>query len=424
MDWRVTMIGGIATIGIAIASIALQALNDVVWHELKELCQRRDKRARFDAIYDGYEGVVVGLQVSIVLLLVTLAASAVAEWLQIRAAWSWQQQLGVAGVGSVVLLMTMVWIPVAVGQTHSTPVIYHLWPLLRLVRWIALPFTWPTSVFEAALRRMTDEIEPLDEEEAFEEEILAMVTEGLHDGHLEADAREMIEGVIALGDANVADIMTPRSNMDVISIDLEWQEMVRQVATTARTRLPVYQDSLENIIGVLYVKDLLVELSRDEGQPPRPLREILREVRYVPESQPLDDLLQDFLRTRNHLAMVVDEYNGVVGLVTIEDVLEEIVGEIVDESDDEQAGEIHRIDANVVEIYGRAHLAEVNEELGLDLPEPEDFDTIAGFVIHEMGRIPKVGEVVEWGTVRITVLDANDRKIERVQLESLEPLAP
>jgi CBS domain containing-hemolysin-like protein len=105
-------------------------------------------------------------------------------------------------------------------------------------------------------------------------------------------------------------------------------------------------------------------------------------------------------------------------------VLEEIVGEIVDESDDEQAGEIHRIDANVVEIYGRAHLAEVNEELGLDLPEPEDFDTIAGFVIHEMGRIPKVGEVVEWGTVRITVLDANDRKIERVQLESLEPLAP
>ena len=134
--------------------------------------------------------------------------------------------------------------------------------------------------------------------------------------------------------------------------------------------------------------------------------------------------MKDFLRTRNHLAIVVDEYMSLAGLVTIEDVLEEIVGEIVDESDqDEEAGEIHWLDDYQAEISGRAHLVDVNEQLGIQLPVPEDHHTIGGFVVSQLGRIPRVGESVEFESVRITVLSSTKRRVEEVLLESEEGIA-
>jgi CBS domain containing-hemolysin-like protein len=130
--------------------------------------------------------------------------------------------------------------------------------------------------------------------------------------------------------------------------------------------------------------------------------------------------LQDFLQTRNHLAIVLDEYTSVAGLVTIEDVLEEIVGEIVDESDKEHVGEINRIDDSIAEVVGRAHLDEVSEELGIDLPEREDVDTIGGLVVAQLGRIPVAGESIQLSSVRITVLEASGRRVERLRVQVLE----
>ncbi len=258
------------------------------------------------------------------------------------------------------------------------------------------------------------------EEEAFEDEVLAIVTEGMHDGHLEADAREMIEGVMELGDGDVADIMTPRSKMDAVSIDQDWDSVLDFVTTCGRTRIPVYRGGLDNIVGILYVKDLLAELSHYGGRPQRPLQQLLREPWYVLPTKKLDDLLSDFRQTRNHLAIVRDEFSRTAGLVTIEDVLEEIVGEIVDETDKEHVEEIRRIDERTAVIQGRAHLAEVNEALGLDLPEPEDFDTIAGYVVNHLGRIPKAGETICSDSVQITVLQASKRKVESVRLVAVE----
>lgn len=184
----------------------------------------------------------------------------------------------------------------------------------------------------------------------------------------------------------------------------------------------MYEESIDKVIGVLYVKDLLQELAKDGSQCDS-VRQLLRKPWSVPKTMPLDDLLNEFLQTRNHMALVRDEYMSIAGLVTIEDVLEQIVGEIVDESDKEHVGEINRIDDRTVVIHGRAHLAEINEELGLNLPEPQEFDTIAGFVIHQMGRIPKVGESLSWQTLRITVLEATKRKVDRVRVESLDRIA-
>ena len=268
------------------------------------------------------------------------------------------------------------------------------------------------------LRRLDGRAAEPSEEEALEDEILSIVTEGQHDGLLEADVREMIAGVIELDDADVADIMTPRSKMDAIPVDTNWQNVLEFVVKMGRTRIPVYQDNLDDIAGVLYVKDLLAEQASEQDKPQQELRSLLREAWRVPKSMRLDELLQKFLHTRNHLAIVVDEFMHVVGLVTIEDVLEEIVGEIVDESDKEEVGEIHTISETIAEIYARAHLEEINEKLGTQLPEDQEYDTLGGFVLSEMGRIPKVGESLEWEGLRLTVLEANKRRVERMRLES------
>ena len=189
---------------------------------------------------------------------------------------------------------------------------------------------------------------------------------------------------------------------------------------TGRTRIPVYERTLDDIVGVLYVKDLLPGLANEPDQPRKPLRELLREPWLIPSTIPLDDLLQDFLENRKHLAIVVDEYGAVEGVVTIEDVLEEIVGEIIDESDNDLEEEITQLDDSKSEVLGVTHLDSINECLAIDLPDSEDYDTIAGFVITRLGHIPKPGEFVDHNGTRITVLEAKPRRVERVLLETLD----
>ncbi|MDP6467846.1 MAG: hemolysin family protein, partial [Pirellulaceae bacterium] len=216
---------------------------------------------------------------------------------------------------------------------------------------------------------------------------------------------------------DVSDIMTPRSNMDALDVTANWDQVLQYVVEAGRTRFPVFEGPVDQIIGVLYVKDLLAELALEENRR-KSLRELLRQPWFVPTTRPLNELLQDFLQTRNHLAVVVDEYQSIAGVVTIEDVLEEIVGEIVDESDKDEEEVIRIVDDTSAEVLGIAHVDDLNERMGLDLPEPDEYDTIAGFVIHELGRIPKAGETMLADGARITVLAATRRRIERLLVET------
>jgi CBS domain containing-hemolysin-like protein len=407
-----------------IVSLGIRVIHEVAWHELKTYSLRRSRRDRFDAIHDEHDQVALRLEAARAFchLLVLLASVDWLFWaLYETPDTTWIVLLRLALPLGIALLAATVWLPAAVERFWGTPILFHLWWMYRAVSRLAVPLEFGTTLLTAVCNRLASEQEEQDEEEAFEDEVLAIVTEGLHDGHLEADAREMIEGVMELGDANVADIMTSRSNMDAYSISAGWEGVLAFATQVGRTRIPVFEGSLDNIIGILYVKDLLAEL---KNSPDRrsPLRSLLREAWHVPLTRPLDDMLQDFLHSRNHLAIVVDEYNGVAGLVTIEDVLEEIVGEIVDESDEEHVGEIRQLSVNSAEIRGRAHLAEINEHLGIELPDSDDFETIAGLTVANFGRIPAVGESFEMGPLRITVLESNRRRVERVQIDSDGPM--
>ncbi|MDP7205956.1 MAG: hemolysin family protein, partial [Pirellulaceae bacterium] len=256
-----------------------------------------------------------------------------------------------------------------------------------------------------------------DEEEAFEEEIRAIVTAGLQEGLLEEDAREMIESVIELGDADVRDIMTPRSEVDALEVSQGWEDVLSFVIRCKRTRIPVYKRTLDEVVGILYVKDLLPRIKASGQQEGEQLSDFLRPAWSVPASKPVDELLREFQRTRNHMAIVVDEYRATAGVVTIEDALEEIVGEIHDEHEPEDEREVLLVDEQTVEVQGRAHLDDLNDQLAFKLPEPDECDTVAGLVIHQLGYIPAVAEQVVIDDLCFTVLEASSRRIDRLRIE-------
>jgi len=417
-DGSLIWIGLLSTLAAFVTATATKVVGELSWHELEEYCRLRKMPDRFDEIHGRADSVASTTET----LQILFSIGALLAWTGLLlgdyAERSWPQNLAIFTTLYLVCLATVLWIPREIARWWAPPFLVRSWWLWSTADKLLWPLHGVAWSFRVLLRRLDGRAAEPSEEEALEDEILSIVTEGQHDGLLEADVREMIAGVIELDDADVADIMTPRSKMDAIPVDTDRQNVLEFVVRMGRTRIPVYQDNLDDITGVLYVKDLLAEQASEQDKPQQELRSLLREAWRVPKSMRLDELLQKFLHTRNHLAIVVDEFMHVVGLVTIEDVLEEIVGEIVDESDKEEVGEIHTISETVAEIYARAHLEEINEKLGTQLPEDQEYDTLGGFVLSEMGRIPKVGESLEWEGLRLTVLEANKRRVERMRLES------
>jgi magnesium and cobalt transporter len=217
---------------------------------------------------------------------------------------------------------------------------------------------------------------------------------------IEPESRLMLEGVLRMADMTAGDVMVASPRMDLLDIGADYDDLLAVVITTAHSRFPVYDGERDNIIGILMAKDLL-KLQRAPGLN---LRTLLRPAVFVPESKRLNELLRDFRSNRNHLAIVIDEFGSTAGLITIEDVLEQIVGEIEDEFDDrEQESGIYTLADGTHRVAGDTTIAAVNEAFGTRLPE-EEFDTIGGLVAQEHGRVPRRGEAVEVGGLRFTVM--------------------
>jgi len=214
------------------------------------------------------------------------------------------------------------------------------------------------------------------------------------------ESRMMLEGVIRMADLTAGDAMVPARRMDLLAIDAPYDELLGAVIETAHSRFPVYDGQRDNIIGILMAKDLL-KLQR---APELNLRTLLRPAVFVPESKGLNELLRDFRSNRNHLAIVIDEFGNTAGLITIEDVLEEIVGEIEDEFDEEEGDVgIYTLADGSHRVAGDASIESVNTAFAASLPQ-EDFDTIGGLVAHELGRVPRRGESVEIGGLNFSVM--------------------
>ena len=247
-------------------------------------------------------------------------------------------------------------------------------------------------------------------------ELLETLKEAQADGLIDADALSMIEGVFQVSELSARDILIPRAQIDWIDINESVEDTIAEVIRAAHSRFPVYENNRDNVIGILLAKDLLRHSQEEDFQ----LRDWLRPAVFIPESKRLSVLLKDFREHRNHIAIVVDEYGGVAGLVTIEDVLEQIVGDIEDEHDtDDIEDNIINVSETKFRIRGITELEQVNEALGTNFAD-EDNDTLAGFILKNLGRVPHKGESITIENILFEIQRADARQVHVLLATKLE----
>jgi magnesium and cobalt transporter len=247
-------------------------------------------------------------------------------------------------------------------------------------------------------------------------ELLETLKEAQAEGLIDADALSMIEGVFQVSELSARDILIPRAQIDWIDINESVEDTIAEVIRAAHSRFPVYENNRDNVIGILLAKDLLRHSQEEDFQ----VRDWLRPAVFIPESKRLSVLLKDFREHRNHIAIVVDEYGGVAGLVTIEDVLEQIVGDIEDEHDtDDIEDNIINVSDTKFRIRGITELEQVNESLGTTFAD-EDNDTLAGFILKNLGRVPHKGESITIGNILFEIQRADARQVHVLLATKLE----
>ncbi|HIN09879.1 MAG TPA: HlyC/CorC family transporter, partial [Phycisphaerales bacterium] len=304
----------------------------------------------------------------------------------------------------------------AIAQVVPLGTVTSGWLLLRLVSVAGIFIGGPIRVVGEIVRRLSGANLSTEGSNGVEEKLLLSIEHSQLEGGIPAEAAEMLENVVDFGTTDVGEIMTPRTDIDGIELTHDLSEIRTLVLASGRSRIPVYEENLDQIIGILYAKDLIEYLGADANG--FELNKILRKPIVVPETKSVLELLADFQTSEVHMAVVIDEYGGTAGLVTIEDVLEEIVGEIRDEHDDTKPIEpvLDKIDASHIEVDGRFPLDDLNDELSIQLPEDEEYDTIAGFVLANLGHVPRVGETLETHGMSITTLEATETQIDRLSI--------
>ncbi len=320
---------------------------------------------------------------------------------------------------AIILSIFFVVIPHIIATYWGNTILVISFGLIRVVSVIFRPIIWVLYWGEPLMRRLAgveDEGSPNRIEER-QEELLSVVEEQEKEGVVDEEERDMIESVLEFRATTSGEIMTPRTAIVGIDISRCFDDVVSTVLDTGHSRYPVYEDNIDNIVGMLYAKDMLNYLKNDSR--PEGINEILREAFFVPETKNLRDLLHDFKEKKVHVAVVLDEYGGTAGLVSFEDILEELVGEIEDEHEQPRADLIKKLDDLTYEIDARAEIYELIYEYELKLPEDEDYETLGGFVFSQLGHIPIIGESFEYGNMKFTVLDAEKRKINLLRLDLL-----
>jgi CBS domain containing-hemolysin-like protein len=315
----------------------------------------------------------------------------------------------------LLVLVFGVAIPNAWAKYSGDSLLLRSMPFLSAVRLLCYPVIAVLEVFDPVVRRLAGV--PVQDARSYadelEQEILRVVSEGERHGAVDEEEKEMIESVIELGDTRVEEIMTPRTEIVAIPKEMNLDDVLETIREKGHSRIPVYDGTIDTILGILYAKDLL----RRTQDSPFALNSVMRQVLFIPESKLVRDLLREFQTEKVHMAVVLDEYGGTAGLVTIEDILEELVGEITDEYDTEEAAELKRIDEFTVEVDARMRIDELNDQLDIELPEDEDYETIGGFVFSTLGKIPSVGETCEHKNIGVQVIGAEPRRITQLRLK-------
>jgi putative hemolysin len=330
-------------------------------------------------------------------------------------------------IGAVIHALLGAHIPKLVAMHHATgPLTEYVVSPVRVLAFVLRPLIWPLNRVVGMVTGWAGVTAPPFPPLAHTpDEIQILVDQGHEQGVVEQDEREMIQGVFEFTETVAREVMTPRIDIVAVPSDATLHAVIDTVIREGHSRLPVYEGTIDSVVGVLLAKDLLPLLNHPAAREAFDIRGVMREPYFVPDTKPVDDILAEFRQQSVHLAIVLDEFGGTYGLVTMEDLLEEIVGEITDEYDVAEEPEFSATPEGDVLIDGGASLSEVNTRFGLSLPE-EDFDTLGGFIFGSLGRVPVPGDGIvapgEEAGYTLHVEEIEDRRVTRVRLTRAVPV--
>ena len=307
-------------------------------------------------------------------------------------------------------------IPHAWAKYAGERILSRTYALLLLFAGLVSPMLYLRELVDRFIRRLAGiaDATPGQQREKKQDQFLDELIEQRKEGVVDEEQQEMIEGVLELSETTAENIMTPRTNIIAIEVSSDLNAVVYSITAAGHTRVPVYEGDVDNIIGFVYAKDLLGQIGKAAGR--FQLRDKMRPAYFVPETKPLKVLLHEFQSRKLHIAVVVDEYGGTAGIVTLEDILEELVGEIADEYEKSVPGLIKKVGPDTIEVNARMYVKELNDEFELGIPEDEDYDTVAGFVLSHLGYIPQNGASFEYDKLHFTVISAEPRRIKGIRI--------
>jgi len=344
-----------------------------------------------------------------------ITASSVSTWALLPVLGSWSAVAVTAALTPIMLVFGEV-MPKAVAREWATPLIRSLFRVIELSSWVLAPLTWGANAVVGKALALFGRTPSSTRQFVSREELKLLLQMEPEEADVTVSEAEMIDKIFDLGQKTVREIMVPLVDVTALPATAHPDDAVRLISERGFSRIPLFTDRVFNLIGFVTAMDLL-----RRGAQVSDLRSIMRPATYAPETKRIDDLLREMQKGRIQLAVVVDEYGGAVGIVTIEDILEQIVGEIEDEHDRTPAT-VDRLPDGSYRVAGRVSIDELNESLDWELPKG-DFETVAGLVLATVNRIPSVGEVFQVGRYTFTVLEADERRILRVRISPPAPAA-
>lgn len=408
-----------AAIAVVLCSTLAFALRDFSRSNLLEQFRRRNRETYYQRTVDLAEELYF-LTAIIRLLLNTTMFVCVLGLFHDLDLNRWFQYIYAFLVTSAIAIFASVIIPLAIARYVGELIIAFFARPLYAMHVVLLPAVRIMNAVDILVGRAAGPQSEEQEQREIEDQILTAVEEGEKEGLVDEQEREMIESVIEFRDATAGEVMTARPDIVALRADTPLSQVKAAIETHGLSRIPVYQDSLDQIIGLIYARDLLKYI--DKSPTSFEIRKIMRPAFFVPETKPLGDLLRDFRQMKIHMAIVLDEYGGTAGLVTIEDVLEQLVGEISDEHEPQEPAMLHKVDESAWEIDARMTISEINRAIAVNLPEEDDIHTLGGYVATVIGRIPERGATLDLPGMKLTVIAAEPQRINRIRLELLPPV--
>jgi putative hemolysin len=353
-------------------------------------------------------------------MFVNIAASSLATYLAIKLFGN----VGIGIAGGIMIFMILVFgeiVPKSLAISNAEAIAKKIARPVEIISSFLFPLIFFFKIIINALYYFFGKKRVKEKKEITEEDLITLINVGKDEGVIEEEEKKMIRNIFEFGDTMVKEVMVPRVDMACIPSEAKLNSILRLIKKMGHSRIPVYKETIDNIIGILYTKDLLVVYEQwYKSKEKFDLKKIIRRAYFVPENKKIDDLLDIFQRDKIQIAIAIDEYGGTAGLVTMEDVVEEIVGEIIDEYDKEtKLYEI--IDNNTVIADGIISIDKINELLNIEIPE-NDFETLGGFIYDLMGRVPNKNETVEYKNIQITIEQVVKNRIIRVIIKKFPGL--